>query len=152
VESDEFTYDLHIILRFELELKLLSGELEVKDLPGIWNEQFKTLMNLEVPDDARGCLQDIHWSMGGFGYFSTYTLGNLISAMLFEKAGQDVPSLSNDLGSGNYQPLLQWLRENVHRHGMRYRAPALVRKVTGQSLSVEPHIRYLRSKLDLMPA
>lgn len=149
-ESDEFTYDLHIILRFELELKLINGELEVKDLPGVWNSEFKTLLDLDVPDDTRGCLQDIHWSMGGFGYFSTYTLGNLISAMLFEKAGEEISSLDADLNSGNYEPLLKWLRENVHQHGMRYLAPDLVEKVTGKPLSIHAHINYLRDKLELM--
>ncbi len=150
VEADEFTYDLHIILRFEIETKLISGELEPADVPGLWNHEFKAFLNLDVPNDSLGCLQDIHWSMGGLGYFPTYTLGNLNSAMLFEQAHEDLPDLGAQLGQGDYAPLLGWLREKVHRHGMRYGAEDLIREITGKDLAVEPHLRYLRSKLDLM--
>ncbi|GAB4240634.1 MAG: carboxypeptidase M32 [Candidatus Methylacidiphilales bacterium] len=145
-EADEVSYDLHIILRFQIELGLLSGEFAVRDVPSVWNEKVKNLLGLEVPDDAHGCLQDIHWSMGGFGYFPTYTFGNLASAQLYEAAIAAVPSIPNDLAHGQYDTLLGWMREHVHAHGERWTTPELVRQVTGQELSPEPQLRYLRAK------
>jgi carboxypeptidase Taq len=146
VEADQVTYDLHILLRFELELKLIEGELQVGDLPGAWNEQFEKMFGLKVPDDARGCLQDIHWSLGAFGYFPTYTLGNLNAAQLMNRATRDVPQLETELRSGNYQNLLRWLRVNLHQAGQRHEPQALMQRVTGAGTGSEPHLRYLKSK------
>jgi carboxypeptidase Taq len=149
VEADEATYNLHIALRFEVELALLSGDLPVADLPGAWNDRFKALFGLDVPDDARGCLQDIHWSFGGIGYFPTYTLGNLYAAQLMEAArtgcgGAD--ALHADFRRGEFDRLRQWLGVNIHQHGQRFRAGELCRRATGSPLSPEPFLSHLREK------
>jgi carboxypeptidase Taq len=146
VEADQVTYDLHIILRFELELKLIEGELKPADLPGVWNEEFEKMLGLKVPDDARGCLQDIHWSIGAFGYFPTYTLGNLNAAQLMRRATQDLPQLETELRSGNYQGLLGWLRGKVHEPGQRYDPQELMRHATGEATHAQHHLQYLRGK------
>ena len=147
VEADEVTYDLHILLRFELETQLLKGDLAVRDLPAAWNELFEKLLGLKVPDDARGCLQDIHWSLGGFGYFPTYTLGNLTASQLWQAANRALPSLSSSIDNRDYQPLLRWLREKVHAHGRRYPASELVQRATGKALDPEAHLSVLESKV-----
>jgi carboxypeptidase Taq len=146
VEADEVTYDLHILLRFELELALIEGRLQVKDLPEAWNTRFQELFGLIVPDDARGVLQDIHWSLGSLGYFPTYTLGNLNAAQLMFAAETRVPGLPDQLAQGNYAPLLQWLRENVHQHGRRYLPAELMRRATGEPTQSHYRIEYLRKK------
>jgi len=148
VEADEATYNLHIALRFELELALLSGDLAVVDLPDAWNSRFTALFGLTVPDDARGCLQDIHWSFGGLGYFPTYTLGNLYAAqfMVAAKHHMGAESLSEDLRRGEFGRLKDWLVKNIHQHGQRYRATELCRKATGSSLSPESFVHYLNEK------
>ena len=148
VESDEATYNLHIALRFELELGLLSGDLKVADLPGAWNERFKALFGLDVPDDTRGCLQDIHWSFGGLGYFPTYTLGNLYSAQLMDAARRDLTGLKDDFRRGEFGRLKDWLKDKVHRHGQRFRANELCRRATGNVLSPKPFIAYLKEKYE----
>jgi len=145
-ESDETTYNLHILLRFELEKALLTGDLSVPDLPAAWNQKMKTYLGVDVPDDARGCLQDIHWSGGAMGYFPTYTLGNLYAAQFFQQARQDLGDLDAQFGSGQFAPLLTWLRENIHRHGKRHRAPDLVQQITHRPLSAEPLLNHLRHK------
>ena len=146
VEADQVTYDLHIILRFELELKLIEGELKVADLPAMWNEEFEKMLGLKVPDDARGCLQDTHWSLGAFGYFPTYTLGNLNASQLMQRATQDSPQLETELRAGRYANLLGWLREKVHVPGQRHAPQELMRRATGQATHSEPHLAYLRRK------
>ena len=148
VESDEATYNLHIALRFELELGLLSGDLKVADLPGAWNERFKALLGLDVPDDARGCLQDIHWSFGGLGYFPTYTLGNLYSAQLMDAARRDLTGLEDDFRRGEFGRLKDWLKDKVHRHGQRFRANELCLRATGSVLSPQPFIAHLKQKYE----
>jgi len=147
VEADEVTYDLHIILRFELELRLLEGDLAIADLPGAWNEEFEKMFGLRVPDDARGCLQDIHWSLGIFGYFPTYTLGNLNSAQLFAAARKQVAGLDAQLAQGTYSGLLDWLRANVHAHGRCLRPQELMQRATGEPTRISRHVEYLREKL-----
>ncbi|MDB4951018.1 MAG: Thermostable carboxypeptidase 1 [Gemmatimonadetes bacterium] len=147
IESDEATYNLHIMLRFDLELAMLSGDLAVADLPGAWNDRIRADLGLEVPSDAMGCMQDIHWSMGAFGYFPTYTLGNLYAAQFWATIRAELPSLDEEIRAGDFAPLLGWLRANVHAHGRRYTAPELCRRITGQPLSHEPLIAYLREKL-----
>lgn len=148
VEADEATYNLHIALRFELELALLSGDLTVVDLPGAWNERFKALLGLDVPDNARGCLQDIHWSFGGIGYFPTYTLGNLYAAQLMAAARRDLgdAELFGDFRRGEFGRLKDWLMQRIHKHGQRFRAGELCRRATGTLLSPQPFLTYLTEK------
>ena len=146
VEADELTYNLHIVLRFEIERALFTGRLEVADVPAAWNEQFQQLLGLTPPSDAQGCLQDVHWAMGIFGYFPTYALGNLYAAQFFARARQDLPQLDDHIRSGEHGPLLAWLRERIHQHGQRYRAHELVERVTGEPLSLEPFMNYVTEK------
>jgi carboxypeptidase Taq len=146
-EADETTYNLHVALRLELELALLEGRLEVDDLPGAWNEGMHRLLGVEVPDDRRGVLQDVHWAAGHFGYFPTYTLGNLIAAQLWEQLRADLPEVEDDLARGEFAPVREWLREHVHRHGRKFTQRELLRRATGQELSVAPFLAYLEAKL-----
>jgi carboxypeptidase Taq len=146
VEADEVTYNLHILLRFELEYALLKGDLLPKDLPGAWNEKFKQFFGIVPPNDAEGCLQDVHWSAGYIGYFPTYSLGNLYSAQFFAKAKEDIKDLDAQFAAGNYSELKSWLNKNIHTHGKRYRAEKLVQVVTGKPLSHQPLMTYLKAK------
>ncbi len=146
VEADEVTYNLHVLLRFELERALLSGDLAPGDVPGAWNEGMRRLLGLTPPGDADGCLQDIHWSAGLFGYFPTYTLGNIYAAQLFEKARHDLGDLDAAFARGEFLPLLEWLRANVHRHGRAYRPGRLIERATGHTPDPRPLIDNLRSK------
>ncbi len=145
-EADEATYNLHIIVRFELEQAMIRGDLAAADVPGAWNETFRRLLGLAVPDDARGCLQDTHWSGGGIGYFPTYTLGNLYAAQFFAQARADLGDLDGQFARGEFAPLLGWLREKIHRHGQRYRARDLVLAVTGEPLHHRFLVEHLRAK------
>ncbi len=146
VEADEVTYNLHIILRFEMERELIGGKLPVKDVPAAWNAKFKELLGITPPNDRAGCLQDIHWSMGAFGYFPTYALGNLYAAKFFASIRKAIPDLDDRLRRGEFRTLLDWLRTNIHRHGQRYRAGELVQVVTGAPLSIDPFMTYVRTK------
>jgi len=146
VEADEATYNLHIMLRFELEIELMEGALEVADLPEAWNSRFQEFLGMVPPDDAKGVLQDIHWSAGMFGYFPTYALGNLVAAQLWDKIVEDVPGLETKIGQMEFGDLLGWLRENVHRHGSKFEPVELLTTVTGSGLTAEPYLRYLREK------
>jgi len=146
VEADEVTYNLHILLRFELELALLRGELQVADLPSAWNEKFKAYMGFEPPNDAEGVLQDVHWSGGMIGYFPTYTLGNLYAAQLYAAAERDLGDLQAQFRRGEFAPLLEWLREKVHRQGQRYPAKELIERITGAPPSAEPLLAYFQRK------
>ena len=146
VEADEATYNLHILLRFELERAMLSGDLKPADVAGEWNRRFKEYFGIEVDKDSNGCLQDVHWSAGLIGYFPTYTLGNLYSAQFFAKARADIPDLIEQFAKGDYSGLLAWLREHIHQHGQRYRAYDLVKKVTGAPLSHKSLIDYMNKK------
>jgi len=145
-ESDEATYNLHILIRYELEQAMLIGDVTPGDIPSAWNEKMKKYLGVTPPDDARGCLQDIHWSGGAIGYFPTYTLGNLYAAQFFEQAGKDLGDLDAMFAAGDYKPLLEWLRKNIHRHGQRYTARELVVKVTGADLSARPLLTHLNRK------
>lgn len=146
VEADEVTYDQHIILRFELERGLINGDLAVRDVPEAWNARFKELLGLTVPDDARGCLQDIHWSMGSLGYFSTYTLGNLNASQLMKAVRSAHPGLDGELAAGKYSTLLGWLRRNVHELGQTLDPPELMKRATGAATDAKHHLEYLRGK------
>jgi carboxypeptidase Taq len=149
VEADEATYNLHIILRFELEQRLVSGDLAVADLPAAWNARFEEIFALPVPDDRRGCLQDTHWALGLIGYFPTYTLGTLNAAQLYQAALQRVPGLADEIAQARYGGLLGWLRESIHRHGRRYSPDELMRRATGEGTSARYFLDYLRAKYGL---
>ncbi len=146
VQADEVTYNLHIIIRFELELALLSGDLPIEDLPFAWNQKYQEALGLRPESDAVGCLQDIHWSAGLFGYFPTYTLGNIYAAQLIASARHDLPDLDKEFARGDYGALLHWLRERIHRHGQRYRPVALIERATGARPHHEPLIASLRQR------
>ncbi len=146
VEADEATYNLHIMLRLELEIALLEGTVAVKDLPEAWNTRMEDYLGVTPPDDAKGVLQDVHWSSGMMGYFSTYALGNLISVQLWEKINQDIPDLTEQIRRGQFAALLAWLREKVHRHGAKFEPQELVQKVTGSKIDPAPYLRYLDRK------
>lgn len=146
VEADEATYNLHIMLRFELELALMEGRLAVADLPAAWNERMQEFLGLTPPDDAKGVLQDIHWSGGGVGYFPTYALGNLVAAQLWEAALAAAPDLEAQIARGQFAALLAWQRQNLHQYGGKFEPMELVQRATGSPLSPEPYLRYLRGK------
>jgi carboxypeptidase Taq len=146
VEADEVTYNLHILVRFEIEQAFFSGDLAPKDIPGAWNDKFKSYFDIVPPDDSRGCLQDVHWSGGYIGYFPTYALGNLYSAQFFAQAKKDLGDLDKEFAKGEFGKLTEWLREKIHRQGKRYRAERLVEVVTGEPLSHRPSMDYLKSK------
>ena len=147
VEADEATYNLHIMLRLDLEIRMLEGTLAVRDLPAAWNESMRDYLGVVPPDDARGVLQDVHWSSGSIGYFPTYALGNLIAAQLWEKIREDVPGLDDDFRHGRFGRLLAWLRAAVHRHGAKFTPQELMRRVTGSPIDPAPYLRYLEGKL-----
>jgi carboxypeptidase Taq len=147
-ESDEVTYNLHIVIRFRLEQALLSGDLLPRDLPGAWAEAYQRALGITPPDDRRGCLQDVHWSVGAFGYFPTYTLGNLYSAQLFAAACRDVPGLVDGFASGRFAPLLSWLRDKVHRHGTVARSAVIVQAATGEAPSPTALLAHLQHTVD----
>jgi len=146
VEADEVTYNLHIIIRFKLERELLNGKLKVQDLPEAWNSEYSGLLGIKPPNDADGVLQDIHWSHGYFGYFPTYSLGNLYSAQFFAKMKSEIPGLEDEIGKGNLQVVLSWLREKIHRHGRVYPATKLCMEVTGETLDPDYFMKYLEGK------
>jgi carboxypeptidase Taq len=146
VQADEVTYNLHVLLRFELEQALLMGDLPAGDVPGAWNEAMHRLLGVTPPDDAQGCLQDIHWSAGLFGYFPTYTLGNIYAAQLFARAGAELVDLNAAFARGEFAELLGWLRAKVHRQGRRYHSARLIEQATGAPPDPRPLIDALRSK------
>ena len=145
-EADEATYNLHILIRFELEQALLDGDLPLDELPGAWNAKYEEYLGITPPDAAQGVLQDIHWAAGLIGYFPTYSLGNLNAAQFFRQADADLGGLAGQFARGEFQPLREWLGEKIHRQGQRYSAAELVRRVTGQPLSHVPLIDHLRRK------
>ncbi len=146
VEADEATYNLHIMLRLELEIAMIESKIAIKDLPEAWNARMKEYLGVVPPDDAHGVLQDIHWSGGSLGYFSTYALGNLISAQLWEKFKSVNPDLDDQIRRGDFSSLLSWLRVKIHQHGRKYEPQELVKRVTGSPINPEPYVRYLKSK------
>lgn len=146
VEADQVTYDLHVILRFGLERRILRGELAIRDVPAAWNEEFEKSLGLKVPNDAMGCLQDVHWSCGLIGYFPTYTLGNLNAAQLFRRALADLPRLPGELAAGQYAGLLGWLRTNIHEQGERFLPGELIERATGERLNAGYYLAGLKEK------
>jgi carboxypeptidase Taq len=146
VEADEVTYDLHIALRFEIELRLIQRDLAVADVPEVWNELFAKSLGLKVDRDSNGCLQDIHWSLGSFGYFPTYTLGNLNASQLMRRVGEEVEGMEGSLARGEYAPLLQWLRRKVHAQGRRFNANLLMERATGEPTNPAHHVEHLKER------
>lgn len=146
VEADEATYNLHIMLRLEIEIGLMEGSMNVADLPSIWNSKMEDYLGIKPQNDGVGVLQDIHWSMGAIGYFSTYALGNLVSAQLLECVTKEIPDISMQIEKGEFSALLNWLRKNVHRHGAKFEPQELVVRVTGSKITPKPYLNYLNSK------
>lgn len=146
VEADEATYNLHIMLRMELEIALMENSLAVRDLPEAWNTRFQEYLGITPPDDAKGVLQDVHWSGGMIGYFPSYALGNLIGAQLWERINADIPDLPEQIRRGEFAAWLSWLREKVHRHGAKFEPQKLIQQVTGSKIDPAPYVRYLDQK------
>lgn len=145
-ESDEATYNLHILLRFELERAIFAGKLSVDDLPTVWNDKFEAYFGIRPSKDSEGCLQDVHWSAGLIGYFPTYSLGNLYAAQFFAQAKSDLGDLDGMFARGEFAPLKKWLNDKIHSHGRRYRADELVQRVTGKPLSHAALMAYMDAK------
>ena len=148
VEADEATYNLHIMIRYEIEKMLIAGEIEVDDLPDIWDDMYEEYLGIRAPNRTLGVLQDIHWSFGAFGYFPTYTLGNLYSAQLLTAARKKLPNHDEDMRAGNFTPLLQWMRENVHVRGSIVTPAELIEEATGHPPSPDDFVEYLREKVE----
>jgi carboxypeptidase Taq len=146
VEADELTYNLHIMLRFEIEQDLIEGRTQPDDLPGLWNHKMKEYLGITPTQDSDGVLQDVHWSLGAFGYFPTYTLGNLYSVQFFEQAKLEVPRLEEDIAAGQLLGLRRWLEQKIHRWGRTFTPDHLARRVTGTGISPEPFLAYLEKK------
>lgn len=146
VEADEATYNLHIMLRLELEIAMLENQVAIKDLPELWNTKMEEYLGILPPNNSLGVLQDVHWSGGMLGYFSTYALGNLISAQLWEKFTAQNPGIDAQIRKGDFSALLGWLRENIHQHGRKYEPQELVQRVTGSRIDAAPYVRYLTQK------
>ncbi len=145
-EADEVTYNLHIILRFEIEKEMIEGSIELKDLPKIWKSKMKEYFGIDVPSDTLGVLQDVHWSAGLIGYFPTYSFGNLYSAQFFSAMKKDIPDIDKKMARGNFSEIKKWLNKKIHAHGKTYKAGELVKKVTGESLNSRYFIEYLKEK------
>ena len=146
VEADELTYNLHVLVRFEIEVALLEGELSVSELPAAWNARMEEYLGITPENDAAGVLQDVHWAAGLFGYFPTYTIGNVLSAQLFEEATRARPNILEEMGYGEFGTLQGWLQDNIYRHGSRYDPDELIERATGRSLQTAPYLRYLKDK------
>jgi carboxypeptidase Taq len=163
VEADELTYHLHIVIRFEIERALIAGDLDVADVPAVWNDKYEEYLGIRPETDAEGCLQDIHWSHGNFGYFPTYSLGSVMAAQLFDAANDDIDSearsaseqssggtprddLEGKVREGDFADLHAWLRENVHRYGSKYETNDLVRRATGEDFTADYFTDYVTEK------
>jgi len=145
-EADELHYHFHVLIRFELEKGLMEGKLKVDNLDEVWNAKYKEYLGIKVPDAKHGILQDIHWSHGSIGYFPTYSLGSFYAAQFFQQAEKEIPNLSKEIEKGNNQPLLDWLRTNIHQHGRYYNAEELCKKITGEKLNFKYFMAYARQK------
>jgi len=145
-EADELHYHFHVIIRYEIEKAIMENDLQVEDIRDAWNEKYKSYMNMEVPDDANGFLQDVHWSHGSIGYFPTYSIGSLYAAQIFEAIKKQLPNVTDNIQSGDTTLVLQWLRENVHQHGQLYDAEDLCKKITGEGLNSEYFLDYAKAK------
>jgi len=146
VEADEATYNLHVMLRLEIEIGLMEGTIEVKDLPEIWNAKMEEYLGVTPSNDAEGVLQDVHWSGGMIGYFSTYALGNLASVQLWDKMLEEHPNIPDEIAQGKFDAILGWMREKVHRFGSKFEPQEIMLKATGSKITPEPYMHYLQTK------
>jgi len=146
VEADEVTYCLHVIIRFEIERKLIADKISVADLPSIWNQKYKDYLDVDIENDSEGVMQDTHWAAGYFGYFPTYALGNIYSGQLLNKLEKDVSNWKNQIAKGDFQSIKKWLTENVHHYGNLYDPAELIKKITGKQINVNPYLQYLDKK------
>jgi carboxypeptidase Taq len=146
VDADEVTYNLHVMLRFEIEEALINERIAVKDLPKIWNKKMKEYLDIVPENDSAGVLQDVHWAHGSFGYFPSYMLGNLFSAQFYNKMKKDIPDYDKKIENGDLSSILNWLRSNIHKHGKKYEPNELLKKVTGEKLNVDYFMDYLKEK------
>ncbi|WP_410765742.1 carboxypeptidase M32 [Haloferax sp. DFSO60] len=146
VEADELTYHLHIVIRFELERALISGNLDVEDVPEAWNDKYEEYLGIRPETDTEGCLQDIHWAYGNFGYFPTYSLGSIMAAQLFASASEDIDDLDEKIAAGEFGDLREWLRENIHQRGRRYETNDLVKLATGEDFAADDFLSYVEAK------
>jgi carboxypeptidase Taq len=147
IDADEATYNLHIILRFELEQRMMNGDLDPRDVPDAWNEAMAQYLDVEVPDDAHGVLQDVHWSRGAFGYFPTYSLGNIMSVQIWEKLREEITDVDEQMTRGEFGAIREWLRTHLHVHGRKYLPAETLERVVGGPIDPEPYLRYLKKKL-----
>jgi carboxypeptidase Taq len=147
VEADEATYNLHVILRFELEQELIGGDVELDELPEVWNDRMQRYLGVEPPEDRLGVLQDMHWAAGHIGYFATYALGNVISAQIWERVVEELPDVYEQFAEGEFRPLREWLTENLYRHGRKFTPKETLERLVGGGLDAEPYLRYLSGKL-----
>ena len=146
MEADELTYHLHIVLRFEIERDLIRGDLAVADVPEVWNDRMESYLGIRPETDAEGCLQDVHWSHGAFGYFPTYSLGSVVAAQLYDAAERDIEGLEGRIRAAEFDRLHEWLTDNVHRHGKRYETNELVRRATGEDVTADAFVDYATAK------
>jgi carboxypeptidase Taq len=146
MEADQLTYDLHIVMRFELELEIFEDRVKLTELPEAWRARTTEYLDIEVPDDARGVLQDVHWAGGAFGYFPTYSLGNVLAAQIWEVASEALPDLDRQIGEGEFVPLRDWLRERLYRHGAKFKPKEMIERVVGGPIDVGPYLRQLRER------
>ncbi len=146
VEADEITYNMHIILRYEIERDMVNSRISLKDIPEIWNEKMRDYLGVAPTSDAEGCLQDIHWSFGGFGYFPSYSLGKLYAAMIWKKVQRDIPTARNDIRNGDFTAILGWLRENIHKYGRTLKPDELIHRIAGGPLNAQDFIEYATAK------
>ncbi|QGN07454.1 carboxypeptidase M32 [Halorhabdus sp. CBA1104] len=146
VEADELTYHMHILVRFEIERDLIAGDLDVSEVPQVWNDKMEAYLGVRPETDADGCLQDIHWTNGTFGYFPTYTLGSVLAAQLYDAADDEIGSIETDVRDGEFDPLYEWMTEHIHSHGKRYRTGELVEEATGESYNADHFIDYVTEK------
>jgi carboxypeptidase Taq len=147
IDADEVTYNMHIILRFELEQEVIDGRVALKDLPSEWNARMDEYLGIDVPDDARGVLQDMHWAGGSMGYFPTYALGNVISVQIWERMREDVGDVDEQMERGEFGQIREWLRSNLYVLGRKYTPQETIERVTGSRIDPAPYVRYLREKL-----
>jgi carboxypeptidase Taq len=150
-EADELHYHLHVIIRFEIERELMNTQLSVNDLPALWNSKYKEYLDVDVPDDKRGILQDVHWSHGGFGYFPTYSMGSFYAAQFFRKAEKDIPAVHEEIAQGKYTGLNGWLQQNVYMHGRRMDPEDLCQHITGQAPDISAFVQYAEQKYGVEP-
>jgi len=152
IDADEVTYNMHIILRFELEQELIDNRLEPKDLPRAWNERMDEYLGIDVPDDARGVLQDMHWAGGSIGYFPTYSLGNVVSVQIWDRLKDDLGDVDEQMERGEFGEIREWLRTHLYVLGRKFTPQETIERVTGGKLDSGPYVRYLREKLAPQPA